>query len=154
MPLERQWEQHRVSGLTVAPGSYEVSKKHHHWGDVRHALKQQTHTGDVVMHTADFLFLSATCLPCMPSLSKRFYTVNKSKCLGLNWPALRQAHEQAGSGCSGPPTRHRLQAGSRPLSVADLPTAHHSLCGYPDQLPVFRSDCVQDTLDAWHASCD
>ena len=27
MPLERQWEQHRVSGLTVAPGTYDISQK-------------------------------------------------------------------------------------------------------------------------------
>ncbi len=27
MPLERQWEQHRVSELTVAPGTYDMSQK-------------------------------------------------------------------------------------------------------------------------------
>ena len=59
------------------------------------------HTGDAVLQTADFCFYSATCLPCMPSLTKRFYTVNRSKSSGLIWPALHQAHEQAGSGCSG-----------------------------------------------------
>ena len=112
------------------------------------------HTGDAVRQTADLCFLSATCLPCTPSSTKRFCIVNRSKCSGLNWPALRQAHEQAGSGCSGPPIRRRLQAGSRPRSAADLPTARHSLCAYPCQSPVFRSDCLQDNLEAWHSSCD
>ena len=154
MPLVRQWEQYRVSGLTVAPGTYDMkARKRHHWGEVQH-LSSSKHTGDAVLQTADLCFLSATCLPCMPSSTKRFYTVNKSKCLGLNWPALHQAREQAGSGCSGPPIRHRLQAGSRPLSTADLPTGHRSVCVCPCQSPVFRSDCLQDNLEAWHARCD
>ena len=153
MPVERQWEQHRVSGLTVAPGTYDISQKMI-TGERCSICSTSKHTGDAVLQTVDFCFLSATCLPCMPSLTKRFYTVNRSKSSGLIWPALRQAHEQAGLGCSGPPIRHRLQAGSRPLSAADLPTAHHSLSGFPCQSPVFRSDCLQDNLEAWHASCD
>jgi len=74
--------------------------------------------------------------------------MNRSKCLGLNWPALHQAPEQAGSKRPGPPARHRLQAGGRPLSTADLPTGHRFVCVCACQSPVFRSDCLQDNLEA------
>ena len=43
MPLERQWEQHRVSGLTVALGTYEISQKTSSLGKGAAFAHQQTH---------------------------------------------------------------------------------------------------------------
>ena len=59
MPLERQWEQHRVSGLTVAPGTYDISQKISAlvWGA---AFGQPTNTLVMLSGT---LMICVSCLP-------------------------------------------------------------------------------------------
>ena len=60
MPLERQWEQHRVSGLTVAPGTYDISQKISAlgWGA---AFGQPANT--LVMLSGTLLI----CVSCLPA---------------------------------------------------------------------------------------
>ncbi len=53
MPLERQWEQHRVSGLTVAPGTYDISQKISAFGQPANTLVMLSGT----------LLICVSCLP-------------------------------------------------------------------------------------------